>query len=220
MTTKRRHFITNQSPVIIFALLTLISWFILETFIWFTKLFLVNVYSTHLNKYVCSPAAVVVTFFLCWAPYHAQRLYYFYGRGSDYYYVVNEWLYYLAGCFYYFSATANPLLYNLMSVKYRDGFRHTFCGQKRREYSSISRERQQSLCNPARLQQVWYTHYTSLKYVVSRFAKGEQWSQTMQWAGIKDKSELLTSGNKKRYSKWRYTVLYMLIEMQWCCGCV
>lgn len=106
------------------------------------------------KKRLFSPAAVVVTFFLCWAPYHAQRLYYFYGRGSDYYYVVNEWLYYLAGCFYYFSATANPLLYNLMSVKYRNGFRRTFCGQKQREYSSISRERQQSLCNPARPQQV------------------------------------------------------------------
>ncbi|XP_054264161.1 neuropeptides capa receptor-like [Macrosteles quadrilineatus] len=77
--------------------------------------------------------AVVITFFLCWAPYHAQRLHYRYGRDSDYYYQINEWLYYVAGCFYYLSSTANPLLYNLMSGKYRDGFRRTFCGRTRQD---------------------------------------------------------------------------------------
>jgi hypothetical protein len=32
---------------------------------------------------------------------------------------VNEYLFYISGFFYYFSATVNPILYNLMSLKYR-----------------------------------------------------------------------------------------------------
>lgn len=43
---------------------------------------------------------------------------------------MNEWLYYIAGCFYYFSSTINPILYNLMSVKYRLAFRQTLCGYR------------------------------------------------------------------------------------------
>ena len=32
---------------------------------------------------------------------------------------MNEKLFYITGCFYYFSSTVNPILYNVMSVKYR-----------------------------------------------------------------------------------------------------
>lgn len=74
---------------------------------------------------------MVVTFFLCWAPFHAQRLLYLYAdRSAPYYSLINEWLYYIAGCFYYFSSTVNPVLYNIMSVKYRHAFRQTLCGFK------------------------------------------------------------------------------------------
>lgn len=72
-------------------------------------------------------AAVVVTFFLCWAPFHMQRLFYLYGKDTANYIKVNEWAYYITGCFYYFSCTVNPVLYNVMSVKYRVAFRKTLC---------------------------------------------------------------------------------------------
>ena len=71
-------------------------------------------------------AAVVVAFFICWAPFHAQRLlyviYYEYGWkfvDDDVYAQINEKLFYITGCFYYFSSTVNPILYNVLSVKYR-----------------------------------------------------------------------------------------------------
>ncbi|XP_023720965.1 neuropeptides capa receptor isoform X2 [Cryptotermes secundus] len=72
-------------------------------------------------------AAVVVTFFLCWAPFHMQRLFYVYGRHSPNFDKINEWAYYITGCFYFFSCTVNPVLYNVMSVKYRLAFRKTLC---------------------------------------------------------------------------------------------
>lgn len=74
-------------------------------------------------------SAVVVMFFLCWAPFHAQRLLYVYAVDTDYYTDVNEWLYILSGCLYYFSTTVNPILYNIMSIKYRDAFKKTICCQ-------------------------------------------------------------------------------------------
>ncbi|XP_017787356.1 PREDICTED: neuropeptides capa receptor-like [Habropoda laboriosa] len=77
-------------------------------------------------------SAVVILFFFCWAPFHAQRLLYVYAQESDYYPDLNEWLYILSGCLYYFSTTVNPILYNLMSMKYRRAFKQTICCKTRK----------------------------------------------------------------------------------------
>ncbi|KAK0097389.1 hypothetical protein PV326_002137 [Microctonus aethiopoides] len=75
-------------------------------------------------------SAVVVMFFFCWAPFHAQRLLYVYGQEADYYPDLNEWLYILSGVLYYFSTSVNPILYNLMSLRYREAFKETMCCKK------------------------------------------------------------------------------------------
>ena len=69
---------------------------------------------------------MVLAFFICWAPFHAQRLLYviYYDHqwkfaSDETYQLINEKLFYITGCFYYFSSTVNPILYNVMSVKYR-----------------------------------------------------------------------------------------------------
>ncbi|KAB0803694.1 hypothetical protein PPYR_00664 [Photinus pyralis] len=75
--------------------------------------------------------AVVIGFFLCWAPFHAQRLLFLYGRNLSFYYELNAWMFYITGIFYYFSCTLNPILYNLMSNRYRSAFKEILCGLKR-----------------------------------------------------------------------------------------
>ncbi|KAF9796915.1 hypothetical protein SFRURICE_016583, partial [Spodoptera frugiperda] len=89
-------------------------------------------------------AAVVVAFFVCWAPFHFQRLFFIYGTSSRHYHTINEYLFYVAGAFYYISATVNPILYNVMSHRYRIAFSETLCCGKviskknrYREHSSI-----------------------------------------------------------------------------------
>ncbi|XP_068082669.1 neuropeptides capa receptor isoform X2 [Anabrus simplex] len=85
------------------------------------------------------PAAVVVAFFLCWAPFHLQRLLYIHGKGCPNFREINEWLFYITGCFYYLSSTVNPILYNVMSAKYRDAFLKTlFCKESPRK--GVSRD--------------------------------------------------------------------------------
>lgn len=75
-------------------------------------------------------AAVVIGFFVCWAPFHAQRLLFIYGQDFSYYHELNAWVFYITGILYYFSSTLNPILYNLMSNRYRLAFKEILCGTK------------------------------------------------------------------------------------------
>nr|ALM88323.1 neuropeptide receptor A27 [Chilo suppressalis] len=85
-------------------------------------------------------AAVVVAFFVCWAPFHFQRLFFIYGASSKHYHTINKHLFSVAGAFYYVSATVNPILYNLMSHRYRIAFKETLCCSKGRRKQSKYRE--------------------------------------------------------------------------------
>ncbi|XP_078034934.1 pyrokinin-1 receptor isoform X2 [Augochlora pura] len=96
--------------------------------------------------------AVVVAFFICWAPFHAQRLLAVYGAQTnkeepeDALVIVYTILTYVSGIFYYLSTTVNPVLYNIMSNKFREAFKSMLsnhCGRKsvptQTTYSSLSR---------------------------------------------------------------------------------
>lgn len=70
---------------------------------------------------------VVVTFFICWAPHHAQRLLAVYGnngqRSSDGFNHIFDYLTYASGVLYFTSTCINPFLYSLMSYKFREAFK-------------------------------------------------------------------------------------------------
>ncbi|XP_052749799.1 neuropeptides capa receptor-like [Galleria mellonella] len=80
-------------------------------------------------------AAVVIAFFVCWAPFHVQRLFFIYGENLQQFHVINEHLFNVAGALYYVSATVNPILYNVMSGRYRQAFQETLLCRKRRRCS-------------------------------------------------------------------------------------
>ncbi|CAG9857880.1 unnamed protein product [Phyllotreta striolata] len=75
--------------------------------------------------------AVVVAFFICWAPFHAQRLLAIYlsNASED---VQNMfagfylYLMYISGLLYFISTSVNPCLYHIMSKKFRKAFKDTF----------------------------------------------------------------------------------------------
>lgn len=78
--------------------------------------------------------AVAIAFFICWAPFHAQRLLFLYvslyGSWTENLRTINQELFYIAGCFYYFNSTVNPLLYSVMSNRFRVAFREKLCRTK------------------------------------------------------------------------------------------
>lgn len=78
--------------------------------------------------------AVVVAFFLCWAPFHAQRLMAIYLKeATQVNILVFHIVTYISGVTYYVSATINPILYSIMSLKFRQAFKDTLgrcCGRQ------------------------------------------------------------------------------------------
>ncbi|ELU05073.1 hypothetical protein CAPTEDRAFT_22938, partial [Capitella teleta] len=63
--------------------------------------------------------AVVVAFFISWAPFYAQRLMTVYIKEDQRPDIALLFLLFPPGVLYFVSSTVNPILYNLMSKKYR-----------------------------------------------------------------------------------------------------
>ncbi|KAH9508999.1 hypothetical protein Btru_048527 [Bulinus truncatus] len=62
--------------------------------------------------------AVVVAFFLCWAPFHTQRLMAVYDGSPTLNIEAHNALLYVSGVTYYLSATVNPVLYRIFLFTY------------------------------------------------------------------------------------------------------
>ncbi|XP_071112842.1 pyrokinin-1 receptor-like [Haliotis cracherodii] len=72
--------------------------------------------------------AVTVAFILCWAPFHAQRLMVLYvSTWTPLLMNVQSTLFYISGVLYFVSSTVNPILYNVISRRYRGAFKETIC---------------------------------------------------------------------------------------------
>jgi len=75
----------------------------------------------------------VVAFFICWAPFHTQRLISIYSSPDDVQQraaaskALQAVLFYSSGILYYVSSVINPILYNIMSLKFRRAFKTTLC---------------------------------------------------------------------------------------------
>jgi hypothetical protein len=85
--------------------------------------------------------AVVVAFFICWAPFHSQRLMVIYMKQENHTPAfASVFFYYLSGTLYYVSSVINPILYNIMSLKFRQAFHNTIfrpCQRRHKKRASL-----------------------------------------------------------------------------------
>lgn len=65
---------------------------------------------------------VSVVFFICYLPYHVERLIVWYSGASCQQSTICLLLYPITGLLQYVSATLNPIIYNLMSPRFRTAF--------------------------------------------------------------------------------------------------
>ena len=65
---------------------------------------------------------VSVVFFICYLPYHVERLIVWYSGASCQQSTICLLLYPITGLLQYVSATLNPIIYNLMSLRFRRAF--------------------------------------------------------------------------------------------------
>ncbi|XP_051930563.1 neuromedin-U receptor 1 [Hippocampus zosterae] len=84
---------------------------------------------------------LVVVFGICWAPFHTDRLVWsFITEWTDSRQQIFEYVHILSGVFFYLSSAVNPILYNLMSTRFREMFKDAMCHRPHnaipRNYSS------------------------------------------------------------------------------------
>ncbi|XP_071344149.1 neuromedin-U receptor 1 [Trachinotus anak] len=71
---------------------------------------------------------LVVVFGICWAPFHTDRLMWsFISDWNDYHLEIFEYVHIISGVFFYLSSAVNPILYNLMSTRFREMFKEVMC---------------------------------------------------------------------------------------------
>lgn len=67
----------------------------------------------------------MAVFGLCWAPFHVDRMMWKYMDNDSYGY-----LHIISGVCFYLSSAVNPILYNIMSARFREMFAHITCRSK------------------------------------------------------------------------------------------
>lgn len=71
---------------------------------------------------------MVLVFAICWAPFHIDRLLWsFITEWTDYMHNVFEYVHILSGVLFYLSSAVNPIIYNLLSSRFRERFFELMC---------------------------------------------------------------------------------------------
>ncbi|NXJ15168.1 NMUR1 protein, partial [Odontophorus gujanensis] len=71
---------------------------------------------------------LVVVFGICWAPFHTDRLVWsFISTWTSPMLHMFQYVHIISGVFFYLSSAANPILYNLMSTRFREMFKEVMC---------------------------------------------------------------------------------------------
>lgn len=74
------------------------------------------------------PVVLVVVFAICWAPFHTDRLMWsFISDWTESHLEIFQYVHVISGVFFYLSSAVNPILYNLMSTRFREMFKEVMC---------------------------------------------------------------------------------------------
>ncbi|KAM9315931.1 neuromedin-U receptor 1 [Gastrophryne carolinensis] len=77
---------------------------------------------------------LVVVFGICWAPFHTERLMWsIIDDWTEEMHQIFSFVHVFSGVFFYISSAVNPILYNLLSTRFREMFKEVMChGRKKR----------------------------------------------------------------------------------------
>ncbi|XP_078066221.1 neuromedin-U receptor 1 [Mustelus asterias] len=74
---------------------------------------------------------LVIVFGICWAPFHTDRLMWILIKNwTGELHRLYQYVHIVSGVFFYFSSAVNPILYNLMSTRFREMFKEVMCRRK------------------------------------------------------------------------------------------
>ncbi|XP_071351150.1 neuromedin-U receptor 2 isoform X2 [Trachinotus anak] len=73
---------------------------------------------------------VVAVFGVCWAPFHIERLLWSsISQWTDQMHNIYQYVHILSGVLFYLSSAVNPIIYSLLSTRFRECFRELMCSQ-------------------------------------------------------------------------------------------
>ncbi|XP_059185503.1 neuromedin-U receptor 2 [Centropristis striata] len=73
---------------------------------------------------------VVTVFGVCWAPFHIERLLWSsISQWTDLMHNIYQYVHIVSGIFFYLSSAVNPIIYSLLSTRFRECFRELVCSQ-------------------------------------------------------------------------------------------
>ncbi|XP_056293860.1 neuromedin-U receptor 2 [Pseudoliparis swirei] len=73
---------------------------------------------------------VVAVFGVCWAPFHIERLLWSsISQWTDLMHNVYQYVHVVSGVFFYLSSAVNPIIYSLLSTRFRECFRELVCSR-------------------------------------------------------------------------------------------
>lgn len=73
---------------------------------------------------------MVAVFGVCWAPFHIERLLWSsISQWTDLMHTIFQYVHILSGVFFYLSSAVNPIIYSLLSTRFRECFRELVCSQ-------------------------------------------------------------------------------------------
>lgn len=79
-----------------------------------------------------------MVFGICWAPFHADRVMWsFVSQWTEDLLLAFQYMHVVSGVFFYLSSAANPVLYSLMSSRFRENFQEALgLGTRRRRHQA------------------------------------------------------------------------------------
>ncbi|XP_053574664.1 growth hormone secretagogue receptor type 1-like [Bombina bombina] len=100
----------------------------------------------HHRQTVKMLAVVIVCFLLCWLPFHVGRLLFAWGGIEEYMlYELSQYFNLISMVLFYLSATINPILYNIMSQKFRSAMNLILNRRQSNDSRHMSRSEPSSL---------------------------------------------------------------------------
>ncbi|XP_077580673.1 neuromedin-U receptor 1-like [Stigmatopora nigra] len=118
-----------------------------------------------ITKMLC---VLVLVFGLCWAPFHADRLMWsLMDESLEGHLRIFGHIHIVSGVFFYLSAAVNPVLYSLMSTRFREMFRHVCCPGDRSLRSASGMTLRSDLSRTGRRKSKWTPATVTFKHDTS-----------------------------------------------------
>uniref|UniRef100_A0A3P8WKG3 G-protein coupled receptors family 1 profile domain-containing protein n=1 Tax=Cynoglossus semilaevis TaxID=244447 RepID=A0A3P8WKG3_CYNSE len=132
---------------------------ILSNLYFLVPVFILGLVYSLIGRTLSTKRVIVLAFVLCWLPFHVGRTIFSLDTQLYFLYYLSQYFNLVSSVLYYLSAAVNPLLYNMMSTRYRHAVHslvHANCNtQPRRAHTTVTAQNSTTPCWWRQLHTYW-----------------------------------------------------------------